>query len=328
MRSDQSEAVQATAAPLVAVVTPVYNGGAFLEETMICVQAQTYPNLVHIVLDNASTDNTPDIIRTVRENARVPVLAFCNEKLLPQIENWNAAMNHAPQEAVFLRLLCADDTMTPDSVAASVALAQHDPEIMLVAHNHLNGDRLDDFNWPAGESVLDGAELVRGFFENRMGFFATHTLLRSTLRGIRPSWFDSGVVGADFEAVLGMALHGKVGLINRPLGWTRVHEGSITSTVMIKRNTHFQDWLLALHRYGPRVFEADAFERLARRYHRYYVRRLLRWRLRDGAAAAAPHTAALARHGVHLGAPVIADAVLDWAMTRAGMRPDWSGWPS
>lgn len=328
MRSEQSEAGQGAGAPLVAVITPVYNGGAFLEETMRCVQAQSYPNLVHVVLDNASTDTTAEIIRAARENARVPVLAFRNEKLLPQIENWNAAMQHAPPEAEFLRLLCADDTMTPDSVAASVALAQRDPEIVMVAHNHINGERLDDFSWPEGESVLDGAELVRGFFENRMGFFATHTLLRAALRERRTPWFDTGVLGADFEGVLGMAMHGKVGLINQPLGWTRVHEASVTSTVMNKRNTHFQDWLLALHRYGPQVFEASAFKHLARRYRRYYVRRLLRWRLRDGEAAAAPHAAALARHGVRLGAPVIADAVLDWAMTRAGLRPDWRGWPS
>ncbi len=35
--------------PLVAVVTPVYNGEKYLAETMECVQAQDYPELVHIV---------------------------------------------------------------------------------------------------------------------------------------------------------------------------------------------------------------------------------------------------------------------------------------
>ena len=40
--------------PTVAVVTPVYNGAKFLREAMLSVQAQTYPNLVHFVLDNAS----------------------------------------------------------------------------------------------------------------------------------------------------------------------------------------------------------------------------------------------------------------------------------
>lgn len=52
--------------PLVAVVTPVYNGGAYLEATMRCVQQQTYENLVHVIVDNCSSDNTSDIIDQFR----------------------------------------------------------------------------------------------------------------------------------------------------------------------------------------------------------------------------------------------------------------------
>ena len=59
--------------PLVAILTPVYNWASFLAETMACVQAQTYPNLVHIVLDNASTDATPEIINRY-SGGRVPIL--------------------------------------------------------------------------------------------------------------------------------------------------------------------------------------------------------------------------------------------------------------
>ena len=46
---------------LVAVLTPVYNGARFLRETMECVQASDYTNMVHVILDNASTDATPEI---------------------------------------------------------------------------------------------------------------------------------------------------------------------------------------------------------------------------------------------------------------------------
>ena len=81
--------------PLVAVLTPVYNGAKYLAETMACVQAQTYPNLVHIVLDNASTDATPEIISRYL-NLRVPVVTKRNSTLLPQRENYNATVALAP----------------------------------------------------------------------------------------------------------------------------------------------------------------------------------------------------------------------------------------
>ncbi len=57
--------------PPVAVVTPVLNGEEFLAETMDSVQAQTYPNLVHIVLDNASTDATAQIVEHDGDEVRV-----------------------------------------------------------------------------------------------------------------------------------------------------------------------------------------------------------------------------------------------------------------
>ena len=68
--------------PLVAVITPVYNGGKYLLEIMNCAQTQSFPNLVHVVLDNASSDNTAEII-SLFSTSKVPVLAHRNPSTLP-----------------------------------------------------------------------------------------------------------------------------------------------------------------------------------------------------------------------------------------------------
>ena len=54
--------------PLVTVITPVYNQEKFLEETMLSVLEQDYPNIEYIVLDDGSVDNTLDIIKILWQN--------------------------------------------------------------------------------------------------------------------------------------------------------------------------------------------------------------------------------------------------------------------
>ena len=107
------QAWQPEGVPFISVVLPVYNGEAYLTQTIKSLQAQTLQNAEFIFVDDGSTDHSADLIRTAAAaDARIQLV---------QQENTNAgaARNHGLDHAKgeYVIFLDSDDTFDPDLLA-------------------------------------------------------------------------------------------------------------------------------------------------------------------------------------------------------------------
>jgi glycosyltransferase involved in cell wall biosynthesis len=111
--------------PLVTIVTPSFNQGRFIRETIESVLAQDYPNIEYMVVDGCSRDETLDILKEYGER-----ICWISEKDNGQTEAINKGWKMGNGQ--IFAWLNSDDTYLPGAVTNAVAFLKANPNAMLV----------------------------------------------------------------------------------------------------------------------------------------------------------------------------------------------------
>ena len=115
---------------LVSVIMPSYNTGNFIAESIASVMAQTYTDWELIIVDDASTDNTDEVVSTFVkechcEGPQGDVAIHNRIRYLKNEKNSGAAVcrNRALREArgKWVAFLDSDDLWTPDKLEKQIA---------------------------------------------------------------------------------------------------------------------------------------------------------------------------------------------------------------
>lgn len=105
-----------TPTPLITIVTPSFNQGQFIEETILSVLNQTYKNIQYIIVDGGSTDNTMEVVNKYHD--RIDIII--HEKDKGQSDAINKGFKLANGELV--GWINSDDVLYPDCVEKIVEL--------------------------------------------------------------------------------------------------------------------------------------------------------------------------------------------------------------
>ena len=262
-------------APLVSVVTPVYNGGEYLRECIESVRAQTYTNWRYTIVNNCSTDDTLAIaLHYAKLDGRIRVLS--TEAFLSIIDNHNHALAQIEADSRFCKPVMADDWLYPECLEQLVACALAHPNVGLVCASATSGTKVLFDQLPGGApvTVLSGREAARrALLEDRYFFGSpTTSLIRADLIRKRSPFYNPDNLQADEEACYDILRECDFGFVHEVLAYVRMHERSHTSAnfyLFSLASCH----TYALAKYG-RTYLSDAEfgARLDQRLCEYYER--------------------------------------------------------
>lgn len=216
--------------PRVSVCIPTYNNATMVGDAIASARSQDYPSLEILVLDNHSSDDTPEAVRrSAGDDPRVRYVRHPSN--LGMDGNFNAAIETASGE--LLLILCADDVLRPGCVEhLATALASH-PSCVLAACGRVVVDAAlreqETLSLRSSPQVVAGETLILECFaaDNRIGEPSAVMFRREAARrGFRADY--SQVI--DLEMWFHLLAQGDGFISPRPLACIRRHSGQLSES--------------------------------------------------------------------------------------------------
>jgi len=269
--------------PFVSVVTPVYNGEAFISECIESVLAQNYQNFEYLIVNNCSTDRTSEIIdKYAKLDSRIRI--HNNVDFLTSLQNQNFSMTLISPDSKYCKVLHADDWLFPECITEMVKLAETDPSIGVVGSFMLQGPFVycDGLPLPEGVNgtqyptrVFSGRDICRIDLYRPKGHHSvfgnpTTILLRSDIiLNNKEPFYDDRHIFMDRDACYRILQKHNFGFIYQVLSFMRKHEGQLHS-VMVSLSAYIACQIYLLNKYGRFYLEEDEYKTLLQEKLRRY----------------------------------------------------------
>lgn len=116
--------------PLVSVIISSYNHCLYIEDSILSVLHQTYPNIELIVVDDGSTDDSPERIKKLQSQYGFDFRVQPNQGLAKTLNDCIAR-----SKGCLIAPLGSDDVMLPERIKTQVEYMQDKPEVGICAGN-------------------------------------------------------------------------------------------------------------------------------------------------------------------------------------------------
>jgi len=215
----------------VSVIIPCYNSGKYLAQAIESVLEQRIEGCEILVIDDGSTDQSPEILRSFADHPQLRVLAHPGRINEGVCTSRQLGIREARGE--FVAFLDADDRFLPGKLARHIAFLRKNPRVVLV-HSPIAFQAQDEgieygWNCSMGETAMT-YDLTQQPFFLRKNFIANSTVV-CRHSAIFPDDLpeDMVVPAEDWVIWNSMAIRGLFHFDPEPLTAVLVHAESYTS---------------------------------------------------------------------------------------------------
>lgn len=219
--------------PLVSVAIPNYNYGKYLANCFDSILAQTYTNIEVHFRDNASTDNSMEIVRDYEQKFAKRGIKFYsiqNKRNLGSEKNTNLLMEDVVGKYYYV--LASDDAIEPTMIEECVDIFEEYPKVGMVMTSRVEVDDDGSENVIAPfyncRCIVPADKQAAVFMMSGIAIPGERMVRRLANIGVYKHARPYQVAGDWLQNYL-VSCSNDIGYINKPLCRYRVHSGNETN---------------------------------------------------------------------------------------------------
>ncbi|QIG90173.1 glycosyltransferase family 2 protein [Chryseobacterium sp. POL2] len=212
--------------PLVSIIIPVYNRANLIGETLDSIIAQTYQNWECIIVDDGSTDNTPEVLESyMKKDSRISYYSRPDHL----VKSGNSCRNHGFElsKGELVVFFDSDDIMLNDFLSSRIPLFKKETQIVFAKHDYVD----DELNFTRTSSFERKNSLVNDYIFWRFPILTPSSLIKKDFLKDK-ELFDPNIKRGQetnfYLNILPNLKEHEIGFVNKSIFLYRLHDNSIT----------------------------------------------------------------------------------------------------
>lgn len=259
--------------PKVSVIIPNYNHGKYLKKRVDSVLSQTFQDIEVIVLDDASTDDSREILEQYRSNEKISEIIYNEENTGNPFYQWNEGIVRAKGKYIWIAE--SDDWCENNMLQYLLDGIERDEMCTISYCQSYCVDGENNIKWQSSYHKLEDIVTGRQFINQYM--IRVNTIFNASMAIWRRDAYNK--ISHDFKDYrfagdklfwIRLAEQGKVAINGRIMNYFRKHDTDVSGHAIRSGLGYLEDMRILNVLYNEQIIDGTAYYKGYKKFFREY----------------------------------------------------------